>query len=215
MEQMAKLPSDMNFFTQITMEAAEDPEYLEAMRKARIRGALVGISLASPAYSQDVKLPPTMVVTAYDTGTAGFNITVGIGKMMKDKYGTDVRVLPAGNDVARLAPLKGGRAQASAMGIGVYFAQDGPEVTDMRFGIIALTDCSPIVIAHEKGFFKKHGINSVVSKGANWAAIRDSLSSGDIQGTHMLIGMPIASTSVPAPRCVVSPNWSASPVHAV
>ena len=38
--------------------------------------------------------------------------------------GTGVRVLPAGNDVARLAPLKAGRAQASAMGIGVYFAQE-------------------------------------------------------------------------------------------
>ena len=37
MAQMAKLPSDMNFFTQITMEAAEDPEYLDAMRKARIK----------------------------------------------------------------------------------------------------------------------------------------------------------------------------------
>ncbi len=64
----------------------------------------------------------------------------------------------------------------------------------MRFGIIALTDNSPIVIAHEKGFFKKYGINSTVAKGANWAAIRDSLSNGDNQATHMLIGMPIAST---------------------
>ena len=64
----------------------------------------------------------------------------------------------------------------------------------MKFGMIALTDCSPIVIAHEKGIFKKYGIESTVAKGANWAAIRDSLSSGDIQGTHMLIGMPIAST---------------------
>ena len=45
--------------------------------------------------------------------------------MLKDKHGTDVRVLPAGNDVARLAPLKAGRAQASAMGIGIYFAQEG------------------------------------------------------------------------------------------
>jgi nitrate/nitrite transport system substrate-binding protein len=71
---------------------------------------------------------------------------------------------------------------------------DGPEVRDVRFGIIALTDCSPIVIAHEKGFFKKYGINSTVVKGANWAAIRDSLSNGDIQATHMLTGMPIAST---------------------
>ena len=88
--------------------------------------ALAGISLlASPAYSQDVKLPPTMVVTAYDTGTAGFNIAVGIGKMMKDKYGTDVRVLPAGNDVARLAPLRAKRAAMSAMGSGSYFAQEG------------------------------------------------------------------------------------------
>ena len=60
--------------------------------------------------------------------------------------------------------------------------------------MIALTDCSPIVIAHEKGFFKKYGINSTIIKGASWAAIRDSLSNGDIQATHMLIGMPIAST---------------------
>src|SRR5262249_42764348 len=68
------------------------------------------------------------------------------------------------------------------------------EVTDMRFGMIALTDCSPIVIAHEKGLFKKYGINSTVIKGASWAAIRDSLSNGDIQATHMLLGMPLAST---------------------
>lgn len=77
---------------------------------------------------------------------------------------------------------------------GGVFADDAPESPDLKFGIIALTDCSPIVIAHEKGFFKKYGINSVVAKGANWAAIRDSLSSGDIQATHMLTGMPIAST---------------------
>jgi nitrate/nitrite transport system substrate-binding protein len=76
---------------------------------------------------------------------------------------------------------------------GVY-ASDAPETAKMKFGMIALTDCSPIVIAHEKGIFKKYGIESTVAKGANWAAIRDSLSSGDIQGTHMLIGMPIAST---------------------
>jgi TRAP transporter TAXI family solute receptor len=77
------------------------------------------------ASAQDVKLPPTLTFTAYDTGTAGFNIAVAVGKMMKDKYGTDVRVLPAGNDVARLAPLRAGRAVSSAMGSGTYFAQEG------------------------------------------------------------------------------------------
>jgi nitrate/nitrite transport system substrate-binding protein len=73
-------------------------------------------------------------------------------------------------------------------------ASDAPESPKINFGMIALTDCSPIVIAHEKGFFKKYGINSTITKGANWAAIRDNLSSGSIQATHMLIGMPLAST---------------------
>lgn len=69
-----------------------------------------------------------------------------------------------------------------------------PEHPDVSFGFIALTDCSPIVIAHEKGFFAKYGIKATVKKGASWAAIRDMLSTGDIQATHMLIGMPFAST---------------------
>src|SRR5215213_3868299 len=67
---------------------------------------------------------------------------------------------------------------------GSVYASDAPETAAMKFGMIALTDCSPIVIAHEKGLFKKYGIESTVAKGANWAAIRDSLASGDIQATH-------------------------------
>jgi nitrate/nitrite transport system substrate-binding protein len=78
--------------------------------------------------------------------------------------------------------------------VGSAYADDSPETADVKLGIIALTDCSSIVDAHEKGLFKKYGINSTVSKGASWAAIRDSLTNGDIQGTHMLLGMPIAST---------------------
>jgi nitrate/nitrite transport system substrate-binding protein len=77
---------------------------------------------------------------------------------------------------------------------GTAYASDAPETGDVRFGIIALTDCAPIVMAHELGFFKKFGINSVVSKEASWAVIRDKLSLGENQATHMLIGMPLAST---------------------
>ncbi len=43
MERLADLPDDMSFFTQITMEAAEDTAFLDAMRKAHIKGALVGV----------------------------------------------------------------------------------------------------------------------------------------------------------------------------
>src|SRR4026208_1872777 len=76
---------------------------------------------------------------------------------------------------------------------GVY-ADDSPETRTMRFGIIALTDCAPIVIAHELGFFKKFGIDSVISKEASWAVIRDKMNLGENQATHMLTGMPFAST---------------------
>jgi radical SAM superfamily enzyme YgiQ (UPF0313 family) len=43
MARFEQLPDDLVFYTQITMEAAEDPEFLDAMRRAHIRGALVGI----------------------------------------------------------------------------------------------------------------------------------------------------------------------------
>ena len=48
MEHLAQLPDDTILFTQITMEAAEDPAFLDAMRKARIRGALVGVEAVTP-----------------------------------------------------------------------------------------------------------------------------------------------------------------------
>ena len=48
MEELAKLPKDMVFFTQITMEAGEDVEDLDAMRKANIKGALVGVEAVTP-----------------------------------------------------------------------------------------------------------------------------------------------------------------------
>ena len=44
---------------------------------------------------------------------------------------------------------------------GVY-ASDAPEAPKVRIGIIALTDCSSIVMAHELGLFKKHGIESTI-----------------------------------------------------
>jgi radical SAM superfamily enzyme YgiQ (UPF0313 family) len=48
MARLAELPSDMVFFTQITMEAAEDPAFLTAMRQANIKGALVGSRPSRP-----------------------------------------------------------------------------------------------------------------------------------------------------------------------
>jgi len=120
--------------------------------------------LATAAAAQDVKLPQTLTMTAYDTGSSGFNIAVAVGKALKDNHGADVRVLPAGNDVARLAPLRANRAQASAMGIGVYFAQEavfefgvrdwGPQPLRL---MLAVTDCNAITL----GVAKDTGVKEI------------------------------------------------------
>ena len=54
MERLSRLPDDMVFYTQITMEAAEDPSFMQAMNKARIRGALVGVEAVTAEGLKDV-----------------------------------------------------------------------------------------------------------------------------------------------------------------
>ncbi|MBI3208708.1 MAG: ABC transporter substrate-binding protein [Candidatus Solibacter usitatus] len=96
-----------------------------------------------------------------------------------------------GTGVTALSRLMAGLPAGWA---GAAYADDSPEVKTCRFGMIALTDCASIVMAHELGFFKKFGIDSIVSKEASWAVIRDKLSLGENHATHMLTGMPFAST---------------------
>ena len=54
MHRLAQLPADMVFYTQITMEAAEDPAFLTAMARAHIKGALVGVESVTPEGLKDV-----------------------------------------------------------------------------------------------------------------------------------------------------------------
>src|SRR6185436_7141479 len=54
MARLAQLPSDMVFFTQITMEAAEDVAFLTPMHRANIKGALVGVEAVTPEGLKDV-----------------------------------------------------------------------------------------------------------------------------------------------------------------
>jgi radical SAM superfamily enzyme YgiQ (UPF0313 family) len=54
MARLAELPDDLVFYTQITMEAAEDPEFLTAMKRAKILGALVGVESVTREGLKDV-----------------------------------------------------------------------------------------------------------------------------------------------------------------
>ena len=58
-------------------------------------------------------------------GTTGYNQAVAIGKVLKDHYDVNLRVVPGKNDVSRLLPLVRKRVQFSANGIATYFAQEG------------------------------------------------------------------------------------------
>jgi nitrate/nitrite transport system substrate-binding protein len=69
------------------------------------------------------------------------------------------------------------------------------EKKNIKIGFIALTDCAPIVIAKEKGFFKKYGLNvSVVKEGGGWPGIQQKVINGEYDFSHALAGMPIAAT---------------------
>ncbi len=69
-----------------------------------------------------------------------------------------------------------------------------PEKPDLKFGFIKLTDCVPIVIAKEKGYFEDEGLYVTIEAQANWKILLDRVITGELDGAHMLAGQPIAAT---------------------
>ncbi len=69
------------------------------------------------------------------------------------------------------------------------------EQTTIDIGYIPLTDCAPLLIAKEKGFFAKYGIEQVnLTQAASWDAIAEQIVSGELTAAQMVTGMPLAIT---------------------
>jgi len=68
------------------------------------------------------------------------------------------------------------------------------EKDELKFGFIKLTDCAPIVIAKEKGFFEDEDLQVEVIAQPNWKTLLDNVITGELDGAHMLSGQPIAAT---------------------
>lgn len=66
--------------------------------------------------------------------------------------------------------------------------------TALRIGFIALTDCAPLIVAREKGFFERHGLYVTLMREPSWANMRDKVALGALDAAHMLAPMPLAST---------------------
>ena len=68
------------------------------------------------------------------------------------------------------------------------------EKDELTFGFIKLTDCVPLIIAKEKGFFEEEGLYVTLQAQANWKVLLDRVISGELDGAHMLAGQPIGAT---------------------
>lgn len=66
---------------------------------------------------------------------------------------------------------------------------DAPEKKEVKIGFIPLTDCASIVMASVLGLDQKYGVKFVLNKEASWAGVRDKISTGENDFTHMLLGM--------------------------
>lgn len=64
----------------------------------------------------------------------------------------------------------------------------------MRIGFIPLSDCAPLIVAKEKGFFQRHDLDISLVKEPSWANLRDKVALGALDAAHMLAPMPLAAT---------------------
>ena len=69
-----------------------------------------------------------------------------------------------------------------------------PEVKTVKIGFIGQTDAAPLIIAKEKGYFAKWGLDVTLQKQPSWAVIRDKLelgpAAGGLESAMVLTPMP-------------------------
>jgi nitrate/nitrite transport system substrate-binding protein len=97
-----------------------------------------------------------------------------------------------------LAACGGGDGAADAAAPGTTLAgtaatgSGSKQLRKVKLGFIALTDCAPLVMANELGFFAERDLDVEVIKQASWPATRDALLAGEIDGAHCLFSMPFS-----------------------
>lgn len=69
-----------------------------------------------------------------------------------------------------------------------------PEKSQLTLGYIPLTDCAPLVVARERGYFARHGLSVTLSRENSWASLRDKVAVGMLDGAQMLAPMPLAAS---------------------
>ncbi|QCX01719.1 ABC transporter substrate-binding protein [Aggregatimonas sangjinii] len=83
--------------------------------------------------------------------------------------------------------------EAAEEGVASKTKQLDIEKPQLTFGFIKLTDMAPLAIAKEKGFFEDEGLFVSVEAQSNWKNVLDRVIDGQLDGSHMLAGQPIAA----------------------
>ena len=74
-------------------------------------------------------------------------------------------------------------------------AGNGLEKINLEIGFIPLTDCAPLVVAQEKGFFEEQGLAKVnLVREPSWKAISEGIEEQSLDAAQMVAGMPLAMT---------------------
>ena len=65
------------------------------------------------------------------------------------------------------------------------------EKTYLTIGFVPTTDCAPLIIAQEQGFFERYGLKVSLSKQDDWQAIEKGLLENRFDASAALLGMPM------------------------
>jgi len=91
----------------------------------RIVAALALACASTVAVAAEPNLPKTMVWTAYDLGSSGYAEATGMSNAFKKRFGTRIRIIPAGTSIGRMLPLVTGKATYGFLANEAYFASEG------------------------------------------------------------------------------------------
>jgi nitrate/nitrite transport system ATP-binding protein len=82
--------------------------------------------------------------------------------------------------------------QTQAPGI---IVRSGLEKVNLDLGFLPLTDAAPLIVAKEKGFFAKYGLEQItLSRETSWKEIAKGVGTGRLDAAQMVAGMPLALT---------------------
>ena len=108
------------------------------MRRTVLKCAVSAVALttfAGSALAEDVKLPRSMVWSAYDLGSSGYAEASGIANALQKNYTTRIRIVPAGTSIGRMLPMATGKVKYGFLANEAFFAAEGTfDFADLAWG---------------------------------------------------------------------------------